>query len=190
MVEDGVAAATTRRIAGEAGATLATVHYCFESKQALLREVITTLVRQLATAVRQPPRQTSDLTTLVREYLDAVWQVVEGEPKRQRLTYELTQFALREPDLAELAQWQYRLYHQECEQTLGAVARAANVSWILPVDVVARMVLSAMDGAVLGWLVDGDAARSRQVLLTYGELLAGLAEPVRDAHPAVVGVRP
>jgi len=44
---DGVAAATTRAIATEAGASLASVHYCFESKQELLQEVLISIINEL-----------------------------------------------------------------------------------------------------------------------------------------------
>lgn len=175
MSEHGVAAATTRRIAAEANTTLATVHYCFESKQTLLREVITTIVGQLAASSDMELPTDRDLPTLIQELLGMLWAVIESEPKRQQLTYELTQFALREPDLADLARWQYELYYAECGRILAGVAEATGWTWKLPIDVLARMLLTVIDGTVLGWLVDGDGVRARTVLLTYGEALAALA---------------
>ncbi len=177
MAEHGVAAATTRRIAAEAGTTLATVHYCFESKQALLREVITTIVNQLTSPARREVPTGVELPILVRAMLEELWDIVESEPKRQQLTYELTQFALREPDLAELARWQYELYYAECRRTLQGLAEATGSSWTVPMEVLSRLLLTAIDGAVLGWLVDGDGDRARAVLLTFGDLLASLARP-------------
>lgn len=177
MAEHGVAAATTRRIAAEAGTTLATVHYCFESKQALLREVITTIVNQLTSPARREVPTGVELPILVRAMLEELWDIVESEPKRQQLTYELTQFALREPDLAELARWQYELYYAECRRTLQGLAEATGSSWTVPMEVLSRLLLTAIDGAVLGWLVDGDGDRARAVLLTFGDLLSSLARP-------------
>ncbi len=133
MSEHGVAAATTRRIAAEANTTLATVHYCFESKQTLLREVITTIVGQLASSSVPELSNNRDLPTLVQELLEGLWAVIESEPQRQQLTYELTQFALREPDLADLARWQYELYYAECARILDAVAVATGWTWTGPV---------------------------------------------------------
>src|SRR5215469_9316126 len=46
VARDGVAAATTRRIAEEAGLPHGLVHYWFASKDELLEEVIMTLLRQ------------------------------------------------------------------------------------------------------------------------------------------------
>lgn len=175
MSEHGVAAATTRRIAAEADTTLATVHYCFDSKQALLREVITTIVGQLAAPAALELPTDRDLPSLVQELLEGLWAVIESEPKRQQLTYELTQFALREPDLADLARWQYELYYTECSRILEGVAAAMGWTWTVPMDVLSRMLLTVIDGAVLGWLVDGDGVAAKGVLLGCGELLASLA---------------
>ena len=175
MSERGVAAATTRAIAAEAKTTLATVHYCFESKQALLREVITTIVGQLAASSELNLPTDRDLPTLVQELLEGLWAVVESEPKRQQLTYELTQFALREPDLADLARWQYELYYAECARILVGVAEATGWTWTVPLESLSRMLLMAIDGTVLGWLVDGDGKAAQAILLQFGELLASLA---------------
>ena len=177
MAQDGVAAATTRRIAAEAKTTLATVHYCFESKQTLLRQVLATIVGQLAGPSDLQLPTGRDLPSLVQELLEGLWVVIEGEPKRQQLTYELTQFALREPDLTDRARWQYELYYAECTCMLAGVAAATGWAWTVPLDVVSRMLLTAIDGAVLGWLVDGDSAAAKTVLLRYGELLSTLARP-------------
>src|SRR5215469_4946535 len=46
VARDGVAAATTRRIAEEAGLPQGLVHYWFASKDELLEEVIMTLLRE------------------------------------------------------------------------------------------------------------------------------------------------
>jgi len=50
---DGIAATTTRRIATEAGASLATVHYCFRSKQELFEQVLTAIITELSEAAQE-----------------------------------------------------------------------------------------------------------------------------------------
>lgn len=191
MSEHGVAAATTRRIAAEADTTLATVHYCFESKQTLLREVIKAIVGQLAEPATLELPTDRDLPTLVRELLEGLWTVIENEPKRQQLTYELTQFALREPELADLARWQYELYYAECGRILDAVAQATGWAWTEPLDVLARMLLAAIDGAVLGWLVDGNSVAAKRVLLNSGDALSLLATcPVPEVDALAVASVP
>lgn len=58
MVRDGVGKATTRAISSEAGMTLGIFHYCFDSREQLLQEVITRITDSLAAAagVRSPTR--------------------------------------------------------------------------------------------------------------------------------------
>jgi AcrR family transcriptional regulator len=60
MSRDGVAAGTTRAIVAEAGMPLATFHYCFRSRNELLRDLITlvtTMERDVAAAAMtgEPP---------------------------------------------------------------------------------------------------------------------------------------
>ncbi|MGZ6807940.1 MAG: TetR/AcrR family transcriptional regulator [Mycobacteriaceae bacterium] len=183
MVEHGVAAATTRRIAAEANTTLATVHYCFESKQALFREVITAIVNELALPANLELPRGADLPALVQGLLETMWATIELEPKRQQLTYEITQFALREPELVELARWQYALYNSELRRILDTLSAATGTTWTVDLGVLARMFLAAIDGAVLAWLVDGDSASARTVLLTFGAQLVALARPGNAASP-------
>src|SRR5580698_2955929 len=63
VARDGIAAATTRRIAEEAGLPQGLVHYWFASKDELLEEVIMTLLRQFeaATEVISAEDTTGDL---------------------------------------------------------------------------------------------------------------------------------
>ena len=51
MSRDGIAAGTTRAIVAEAGMPLATFHYCFRSRNELLRELITLLTSQEQEAI-------------------------------------------------------------------------------------------------------------------------------------------
>jgi len=60
---EGIAATTTRRIAAEAGARLATVHYCFRSKQELLEGVLSAIITELSEAARGHVRPGHDAKT-------------------------------------------------------------------------------------------------------------------------------
>lgn len=176
---EGVAATTTRRIAAEAGVNLATVHYCFASKQDLLKEVLATIVTELQDAVQADLRPGLPVEVLLRDALRGLWTVVEKEPERQQLTYELTQYALRTDDLRELARWQYEVYYRGCTTHLTSVAEAAGVEWTQPMPVMARLLLLAIDGAVLGWLVDRDTERAEAALDAFATVLCGLSRPAR-----------
>jgi AcrR family transcriptional regulator len=172
---DGVASTTTRAIAEEAGASLASVHYCFSSKQELLRAVLVAIVNELTESVPTPAESDSDLATLARARLRALLDVVEREPGKQQVTYELTHHALRTDGLADLAEWQYRIYDERARAGLRELAELAGVEWTVPLPVLTRLLLSTIDGVVLRWLVDRDSASALAVLDGFADTLGSLA---------------
>ncbi|MDQ3715019.1 MAG: TetR family transcriptional regulator [Actinomycetota bacterium] len=187
---EGIAATTTRRIAAEAGARLATVHYCFRSKQELLEGVLSAIITELSEAARGHVRPGHDARTLLHDGMRALWVIVEKEPGKQQLTYELTHYALRQPGMESFAQWQYETSYAACAAHLEGVAAAAGIVWSLPLPVLTRMLMTVIDGVVLGWLVDRDSLSAVAALDALTDLLATLAvqphaaaQPSGAAHP-------
>jgi len=174
---DGIAATTTRRIATEAGASLATVHYCFRSKQQLFEEVLRAIITELSEAAQGDIRPGPDARTLLHDGLRALWEIVEKEPGKQQLTYELTHYALRQPGMESFARWQYETSYAACAAHLEGIAATAGIAWSLPMPVLARMLMTVIDGVVLGWLVDRDSPTAVAALDSLADLLATLAVP-------------
>jgi AcrR family transcriptional regulator len=171
---DGVAATTTRAVAAEAGASLASVHYCFDSKQELLQEVLISIINELTGDWAPGPADGSGVAALARADLGALWDVVEREPGKQQVTYELTHYALRTEGLEELARWQYQVYYTRSAQRLRDIAAQAGVEWALPLPILTRMLMNMIDGLVLGWLVDRDSELARGALEAFADTLGGL----------------
>ncbi|HTF51678.1 MAG TPA: TetR family transcriptional regulator [Pseudonocardia sp.] len=171
---DGVAAATTRAIATEAGASLASVHYCFESKQELLQEVLISIINELASDWSTEPPAGASVADMLRADLGALWAVVEREPGKQQVTYELTHYALRTEGLEELAQWQYQVYYARSGERLRQIAARAGVEWTVPLPTLTRMLMNMIDGLVLGWLVDRDSKLARGALEAFADTLGNL----------------
>ncbi len=91
MTRDGVAAASTRAIAAEANAPLASFHYVFSSKEELLREVTESLVEQMLGAAMEGLEPTSDAKVSLRQGLHNLWDVSEATAAEQQMLYELAQ---------------------------------------------------------------------------------------------------
>jgi AcrR family transcriptional regulator len=176
IVRDGVAAATTRRIAAEAGVPLGTVHYWFASKDDLLAAVVQSVLDDLESAVAaaQTPAVRPDDSGApdLLESFRAAWRVVEAdEPGRQLSLYELTNVALRTAGMEELAAKQYGSYR--------AVAAHAVQRWYdhfgaeLPggLEALARLVAYVFDGVTLAWLADPDGAEQDSVFVLLSHLL-------------------
>src|ERR1700692_2287661 len=71
----GVIGATTRKIAAESGGRLATLHYHFDSKSALLLG-LEALIDETALAFREEVKDSSSLDDCIEQVLKAAWRWV------------------------------------------------------------------------------------------------------------------
>ncbi|MBP5942115.1 TetR/AcrR family transcriptional regulator [Streptomyces sp. LBUM 1476] len=178
MVRDGVAKATTRAIVNEAEMPLGVFHYCFQSREELLQEVITRLTDSSVATARQVFASEGDFGTRITNSLNAFWQGVEDSPGEQQVGYELTHYALRQAGFEELAQRQYAHYLEVHQELLAEAAESAGIRWTVPLPVLARYMCSVLDGVALTWLVDRDSESSLDVLRLVGRHLETLTEKV------------
>lgn len=174
MTREGIAAATTRSISAEADVSPSVFHYCFDSKQHLFSSVIEvinqrTLDDALAAQVSVLDQRESDLHALVSESLLSYWRHVVDHPDQHRLTYEITLFAMQNPDYIPLATLQYTQYSRLIEAVLDRMVEATGAQVLTPVPVLARYLASLIDGLTLNYLVLGDDAQAREVLELAGE---------------------
>lgn len=187
MTRDGVQRATTRAIASEAGTSLSVFHYCFDSKQELLESVITTIVshtvslaeESLAEAVPEDGTalDTAERLEVVRSAMHAYWDHVTSNPEEHLLTYEVTQFCLRDPEFAHVAQRQYELYAQAYVMVFENIGLTST--W--PMTTVARLLAVTFDGLTLDWLVRRDSESSVAVLDAVAQQLNAVLVPVASS---------
>jgi len=162
----GVAATTTRDIAAGAGVRLATLHYHFESKSALLLAVLEHLIDETTAALREETGDTVDVASCIRESLRAGWRYLTRTLELQIVQYELTLYALRRDDAAGLAAYQYDAYVKLYQDILqGVAARTGELDAAKCADV-ARFMLAGIDGLLLQELAKPNKARSSQGIET------------------------
>ncbi|MFF0595147.1 TetR/AcrR family transcriptional regulator [Streptomyces antibioticus] len=186
MARDGVARTTTRSIAAEAEVSLSVFHYCFDSKQALIESVITTLTDHSVTVVKDALRPTdtpaptdapapgATLEETVAAGFRAYWDHVRAHPDEHMLTYELTQYALRQPGFEHLARRQYALYAEAYADLIEQLRRDMDLRLRVPVSVLARYLAAMTDGLTLNYLVLGDEEAWTDILETVTAHIAGL----------------
>jgi AcrR family transcriptional regulator len=179
MVREGVAKTTTRAVVSEAKMTLGTFHYCFDSREDLLQEVITRITDSTVAEARKAFEASGDLGTRVSKSLSAFWAGVELSPGDHQVGYELTHYALRQAGFEELARRQYQHYLEVHQELLTEAAESAGIQWTVPIPVLASYLNAILDGVTLRWLVDRDGEQSREVLRLTGEHLMSLAK-----HPS------
>ena len=165
IARDGVAAATTRAIAAEAGMPLASFHYAVPSRDELLSDVIELVVAGEGTVtLGSLAADAPDLRSAVRATFAAYLELVRADPAHEQAMFELTQHALRTPALAGLPRQQYDSYRALAGQLLAAGAEQHGAEWTLPVDDLARLVIALTDGITLSWLADRDDAAAERLL--------------------------
>jgi len=179
MTRDGVARATTRAIAQEAGMPLGVFHYAFHSKQELVTRVTETIAQRSKADIDAAVLSgaTDDLYQVILGGLNAYFDHVVAHPDEHLVTYELTTAALRDPELEDVARRQYEYYLKENEQLLLAAAELFGFEFVEPVAVVTRYTLSVMDGLALNWLAWGDEEQARRVLEMTARAAMALVRP-------------
>ncbi|GGS06696.1 TetR family transcriptional regulator [Streptomyces humidus] len=184
---EGVAAATTRKIAEEAGVPQGTVHYWFADKNELLQDVVRSMVERLDRSVAMGDRPDGGATIEdLRAGLRAAWAEVSGDdPGTQLGYYELTALALRNPSMRELARQQYGSYRD-----LAAHALAPVLADVEPgrAAAVAQFVAVTFDGLALAWLADPEGTQPEQVIQLLAEAVfqAKNGSPVAAQPPKAV----
>ncbi|MPY55960.1 TetR/AcrR family transcriptional regulator [Streptomyces spongiae] len=179
MIREGVTKATTRAIVNEAKMPLGVFHYCFNSREELLQEVITRFTDSWTERVRKMSGTEGDLGSRVTKSLSAFWESVELSPGEHQVSYELTHYALRQAGFEELARRQYQHYLEAHQELLTEAAESTGIEWAVPIPVLARYLNSVLDGVTLTWLVDRNSEHSREILRLTGEQLLSLA---RERH--------
>ncbi|MGW2821823.1 TetR/AcrR family transcriptional regulator [Streptomyces sp. NPDC001443] len=182
MARDGVDRTTTRSIAAEAGVSLSVLHYCFDSKQALVEAVITTITDHSVSVVKEALRPRDTLEETVRAGFQAYRDHVRAHPAEHMLTYELTQYALRRPEFAHLARRQHELYGDVYAELIGGLCRTMGLRLRVPLPVLARYLAAMTDGLTLRYLVLGAQSDWNGILDTVIAHVVGLVQD--EVRPA------
>jgi TetR/AcrR family transcriptional regulator, regulator of biofilm formation and stress response len=142
--EKGIAKATTRRIAEEAGVPLASLHYTFTRKEELLvatmKELAEAGQREVAAKVSEGMGVANAAAVIVNAYID--W--IKDSKVDQIVEYELHLWAHRHPDLRHLPSESFAAWVEYIREllTLASADGPSNTDF----DSLARTVLALIDG--------------------------------------------
>ncbi|MFI5500729.1 TetR/AcrR family transcriptional regulator [Nocardia asteroides] len=172
----GVDGATTRRIAEDANSPLATLHYCFATKEALFSAVFDHVATQYREVLTRSDTH-GDVRGTARALLCGVLQWYRDNPDFGAAIIELISWGQRQD--GDLAQVVYTEAYSTMRAILVANAAATGTS-IDPdtIDQLTYIVSALSDGFALNWLVfTGRDAAAPQI-----ELSLGVLDTWMDAH--------
>ena len=169
IADHGVAAATTRRIAAEANAPLASLHYCFRNKDELLQEVYNYLSRDYATALAPVPSTTAGLAHVMEAHALRIWDRMIGNPHEQVTTFELLlrRFRVGDSEQSEALAMNQSMYDGWINSTMSLFTEAATAAGEqVPsnLEQVTRLFISGIDGISMQHLADPNEERSRELV--------------------------
>jgi AcrR family transcriptional regulator len=150
---DGVQRLTVRGIAEEAGANIATVSYCFDGKDDLIRHAFDYwLQRMLDIRDDSPPGQ--GLRATVTRVADAYWEDLKSSPADVLAQLEFVTWAVREAPRDNLAKSVYDHWVSELAQVFQAAIDAAGDEVAMSATELAHAVLILIDGASIQYIAD------------------------------------
>lgn len=190
IARDGAAAATTRRIATEADAPLAALHYCFRSKDELLEEVYRYLSADYARALPPLPMD-AGIEATITQHAHRIWNRMLTEPHEQVTTFELLlrRYRLNADEQENALAVNRTLYAGWLDSTADLFRRGAENSGLgegIDFDITARFFVATIDGVSMQHLSDPDEARSD---LLIEALIAATIAMVRAGGPTAQAAR-
>lgn len=171
----GLHAASTRAIVAEAGMSLASFHYAFESRDELIDRLIIDVLAGEEKAVIPADLGGKTLEQLLAEGLMGYVAHLRADPTHEQAMLELTQYALR--TRLPLAQEQYAQYSRLAHSSLTLAADRSGMRWTVPLATVADLLVALTDGLTLNWLVNRDDPAIDDAVAAAARAVAALAEP-------------
>ncbi|NYJ01736.1 AcrR family transcriptional regulator [Nocardioides thalensis] len=179
----GIDGATTRRIAEQAKANVAMLHYCYDSKEDLFADVYEFVTGKYREVIEGNDPHTT-LPEAAQGILRGVMECYLDSPSFTAATFELVSWARRQHGGRGIA-----VYDQAFDALRKALQEAAAADPVAPevIDEVAYVVATLADGFAVNWLTYGDTTVARgQMEINSSVLDAWLARRVAatKAKPA------
>ncbi|WOX21607.1 TetR/AcrR family transcriptional regulator [Streptomyces solicathayae] len=154
----GVDGATTRRIAEKAKAPLATLHYCFQTKELLFAAVFEKLAERYREVLIESDVH-GDVAVSARAMLRGLMNWYLESPTDASVTIELISWAQRQE-----AHPAVTVYSEAVNVARSILARAASGQDIAPemIDRIAYVIGALSDGFAVNWLTYADRSRAAE----------------------------
>jgi len=145
IAERGFEGLRTREVAAEVGLNIATLHYYFPTKEALIRGVIAHAMQRFRTTLA-PHGSSGDP---LRRHLRAVHALLRDEPQVGAVMGELALRSARDPSLAQIMRETYDAWHRTLRGLLKRAARDKQLAPELSSDDVASLIMATLTSMTL-----------------------------------------
>lgn len=175
IADHGVEGATTRRVCAGANMPLASFHYAFESRMALLTAVmdqavprsLNTLadeIREYTPAGDMPGDGLAGVEREIDQSLQALFLLIVKDPGRVHATMSLALYSRQQEELraAGRAMWE-RLYGLGVI-TLDSIAQRHGTRWTLPPEKLGPLLIAATNAVGMVYLTTSDEDRTQLVI--------------------------
>jgi AcrR family transcriptional regulator len=163
LIRDGYEKITTRRIADAAGINVATLHYHFRTKEALLSEVIAYVMERAEERLRTAIAPAATATEALERAFQEVWKIVLERPGVLR--YDVAVRALRDTEARKEANAIYGLLRRMVEEILERhCASGGTLAEGTTAPELAFYIVGAVDGIVLQHTLTGDDDSTKRSL--------------------------
>ncbi len=164
VARDGMARASTRAIAAEAAMPSASFHYVFASHDAMVEELVASILEEQTAAITASVGGAGTLREFAGRALQGWMDRAAADPEAEIALHEIVGWSRSAPDLRHLAAAVYDRYAATATAFVEAAEARFGVRWTVPPEDVARFVLVLTDGVAARWLVDRDEAAARRAL--------------------------
>jgi AcrR family transcriptional regulator len=172
---DGLDAVTTRAIATEAAAPLASIHYTFGSVDDLVVAAYERLIDEVGEQLTDGIDLSAGFGPTVRTVLGRVGALL-GDDRFAVLLGDLNPGT--DPRVVALEERYYRLAHDLVDAVAERTGREPALSRVQA----ARLVMAAIDGVVMQFSASGDVTAATADLDAFGEILGRAIEGERPSR--------
>lgn len=170
IAERGFEGLRTREVAAEVGVNIATLHYYFPTKEALIRGVVELAMLKFRSTLSPHGSSAEQL----RNHLNAVRQLLRDEPQLGAVMAELALRSARDPGLARIMEETSDAWHRMVRGLLRRAARDGRLRPELDTDDVAAVLVATLASMTLPAI--SGAARADQAVRQLERWL-GIADP-------------
>ncbi|WP_009480696.1 TetR/AcrR family transcriptional regulator [Rhodococcus sp. JVH1] len=182
IAQHGVSGATTRKIAEEAGAPPATLHYCFRSKEEIFYE----LFKQQAEKIEEKADyglEGEGLAAASARLLNEIVAWYRSDPDYTRAQMELLMWSIRQPQYPDLAVRSYDIHEKLFAEVLRhGLAEGEDESLV---DLLAEQIPAVADGLSLQWFTYQDDDKLQRGMEFAAQSFAALIEQRHDRTKTV-----